>query len=634
MPEYLSPGVYIEEVDTGPVAIAGVSTSTGAMIGLAQRGPLDRPTLCTSYSDVQSTFGSALAHDAAPDLPAGFNSLAYAAAGFFSNGGQRLYVTRVAPGTGTAPWKISVDLQDTAAKLVIAAVDAGPWANRTFAVVNGRYQQTGGLRLTFAPERPLPVTITGGSTTVLDVASTTGMYAGAVVLYSKADGTSPELRNVTNISGTTVTLDSALTAAPVAGDILTLQEFSLTIDLLSAGRIAQSETFHNLNVRPGTSNFISGVIGAIPATPGTTTPGASALIRADVTPAPAATDAARGPATPPVTSGESAGTDGLAALSLTAMRGLISDPALDSDDPDARRGMYAFRNIRGMLMISMPGFTDTQAQSDLLAMCEHERYKFAILDPAKPIPTGTPVPLPAQYSDWHEIDATPAEVMTQRGSFDSEYGALYYPWVVMDDPTPANPLVPATVNLPPSGHVMGIYARSDINRGVFKAPANEVIDGIVGLSHRIDNGTQDVLNPLGINCLRNFIPDNRGLRVWGARTVSSNGEWKYVNIRRLFQYIEASIDYGTQWVVFEPNNELLWARVRQSVSDFLTDTWRTGALMGTKPSEAFYVLCDRTTMTESDLENGRLIVEVGIAPTYPAEFVIFRISQWTGTTGV
>src|SRR5665213_960915 len=179
--------------------------------------------------------------------------------------------------------------------------------------------------------------------------------------------------------------------------------------------------------------------------------------------------------------------------------------------------------------------------------------------------------------------------------------------------------------------MMGIYARSDINRGVFKAPADEVVNGIVGFSHHVDSGTHDILNPLGINALRDFTAENRGLRVWGARTVSSDPEWQYINIRRLCQYIEASIEYGTQWVVFEPNNELLWARVRQSVSDFLSHTWCSGALMGTKASEAFYVLCDRTTMTQSDIENGRLIVEIGIAPTFPAEFVIFRISQWTGS---
>lgn len=633
MPEYLSPGVYIEEVETGPVPIAGVSTSTGAMIGLAQRGPLNVPTLCTGYSDFRATFGDPIAYDAAPDLPAGFNTLAYAVAGFFENGGTRLYVTRVAPASGVW-WTLPFDLQGSAAaKLVVSAIDTGPWANRTFAVVNGRYQQTDGLRLTFALERPSPLTITGGTTTVPDVASTAGMYAKAVVLYSKADGTSPEYHVVTNVSDTTVTLDGALAAAPAAGDILTLQEFALTVDLLRAGRIAQTETWHNLNVTSGTANFIGDVLGALPTVAGTRTPGASALIRTAVTPAPLATEVPRGPASPPVTGTETSGTDGLSALSISAMRLLISDLAtLDNDDPGEREGIYAFRNIRGLLMIAMPGFVDTQAQSDLLAMCERERYKFAILDPAKPIPSGTALPLPAPFADWHEIDATPVEVMTQRGNFDSEYGALYYPWLVLNDPTPANPLVPATVNLPPSGHVMGIYARSDINRGVFKAPANEVVEGIVAFSHFVDNGTQDILNPLGINALRDFRAENRGLRVWGARTASSNAEWKYVNIRRLFQYIEASIDYGTQWVVFEPNNELLWARVRQSVSDFLADTWRSGALMGTKPSEAFYVHCDRTTMSQSDLENGRLIIEVGIAPTYPAEFVIFRISQWTGST--
>ena len=275
-----------------------------------------------------------------------------------------------------------------------------------------------------------------------------------------------------------------------------------------------------------------------------------------------------------------------------------------------------------MMMVSMPGNTDPGVQADLLALCENDRYKFAMLDPGPTTDAG----------DWHLMDASISDIIAQRGNYDSEYGALYYPWVCLEDPTPPNPNNVGTVNLSPSPFQMGITARVDINRGVYKAPANEIVQTAVSFSHVVDQGTQDVLNPLGINCYRDFRAENCGLRIWGARTVSSNGEWKYVNIRRLFQYIEASIEYGTQWVVFEPNNAVTWARVRQSVSDFLTDTWRSGALMGSKPSEAFYVLCDfPDTMTESDLQNGRLICEIGIAPTFPAEFVIFQISQWTGS---
>jgi len=186
--------------------------------------------------------------------------------------------------------------------------------------------------------------------------------------------------------------------------------------------------------------------------------------------------------------------------------------------------------------------------------------------------------------------------------------------------------------VPPSGHVAGIYANTDIERGVHKAPANYVVQGATALQFQITKGEQDILNPRGVNCLRVF--PGRGLRVWGARTCSSDPLWKYINVRRLLLYIEESIDEGTQWVVFEPNNEKLWGRVKATISEFLTRVWKDGALMGTKPEEAFFVKCDRTTMTQDDIDNGRLICIIGVAPVKPAEFVIFRIAQWAGGSSV
>ena len=205
---------------------------------------------------------------------------------------------------------------------------------------------------------------------------------------------------------------------------------------------------------------------------------------------------------------------------------------------------------------------------------------------------------------------------------DSKYAGFYYPWIKIIDPqTNRDKLIP------PGGHVAGIFARSDIERGVHKAPANEIVRGARSLQFDIDKGQQGILNPRGINVIRSF--PGRGIRVWGARTTSSDPLWKYVNVRRLFLFLEESIDEGTQWVVFEPNNEELWARVNQTITNFLVTVWRTGALMGTTPEEAFFVKVDRTTMTQDDIDNGRLIVLIGVAPTKPAEFVIFRIAQWT-----
>jgi phage tail sheath protein FI len=205
---------------------------------------------------------------------------------------------------------------------------------------------------------------------------------------------------------------------------------------------------------------------------------------------------------------------------------------------------------------------------------------------------------------------------------------MYYPWVVVNNPLAGpNSPQPAEIALPPSGFVCGIYARSDVERGVWKAPANEVVRGALRFERNINHGEQELLNPIGVNCLRYL--SGRGFRVWGARTISSDPEWKYVNVRRYFNYLEASIDRGTQWVVFEPNGELLWANVRGTIADFLLNEWKSGALLGTKQDEAFFVRCDRTTMTQNDLDNGRLVCLIGVAVVKPAEFVIFRIGQKT-----
>jgi phage tail sheath protein FI len=221
------------------------------------------------------------------------------------------------------------------------------------------------------------------------------------------------------------------------------------------------------------------------------------------------------------------------------------------------------------------------------------------------------------------------QVRDFRGQFDSKYSALYHPWIEILDPTerPAQGAPPRRLMLPPSGFVTGIYARNDVTRGVHKAPANEVVRGLTRFEANVNTPRNEVLNPEGINALRFF--EGRGHRVWGARTMSSDPEWKYVNVRRLFIFVEHSIDKGTQWAVFEPNNRRLWDNVRRTVEDFLLNLWKDGALLGDKPEQAYFVRCDRTTMTQNDLDNGRLICLIGMAPVKPAEFVIFRIGQWT-----
>lgn len=269
--------------------------------------------------------------------------------------------------------------------------------------------------------------------------------------------------------------------------------------------------------------------------------------------------------------------------------------------PGRRTGIVSFEDIDDINLCAAPGIWAEAVRNELIIHCENMRTRFAVLDP----PPGKSV----------------VEIMAFRSSISSKYAALYYPWIRVDTADDG------LVDLAPSAHLIGLYGRVDNERGVHKAPANEVVLGISGFADDINQREQDLLNPVGVNALRTF--PNRGNRVWGARTLAAESEWRYVNVRRLFLFIEESIRRGTQWVVFEPNAEDLWSRVRQSVTDFLDIVWRSGALEGLTRAEAFYVRCDATTNTPADVAAGRLVIEVGIAPVKPAEFVIFRFHQKT-----
>jgi phage tail sheath protein FI len=277
------------------------------------------------------------------------------------------------------------------------------------------------------------------------------------------------------------------------------------------------------------------------------------------------------------------------------------------DAANRKSGLKALEDIEDISIVAAPGSTASAASAQavanvLIGHAERMQYRIAVLDSIK----GQSI----------------AEVRAYRGKFDSSHAAFYYPWVRIVDPNTGQENV-----YPPSGFVAGIYARNDIERAVYKAPANEIVTLALGFEKLLNKAQQEVLNPEGINCFRFF--EGRGMRLWGARTASSDPEWKYVNLRRYFAYLERSIDKGTQWAVFEPNGERLWANVRRTISDFLLNEWQSGALLGDKPEKAYFVKCDRSTMTQNDLDNGRLICQVGVAPLRPAEFVIFRIGQWT-----
>jgi phage tail sheath protein FI len=260
-------------------------------------------------------------------------------------------------------------------------------------------------------------------------------------------------------------------------------------------------------------------------------------------------------------------------------------------------------------LVSAPGVGDPShpdqlaVQRALVAHCEAGRHRFAVLEG----PPGA---------------ADPAGLAPRATLGETGYAALYHPWIKVADPETGAP-----TQAPPGGHVLGVYARTDAERGVFKAPANQVVVGALAVAQEIGDAAQELLNPRGVNVIRKF--SGRDIRVWGARTLSQNSEWKYVPVRRLFIFLERSIDRGLGWVVFEPNGEELWARVSDTVRLFLRGQWRAGAFQGRTEQEAFFVRCDASTMTQDDIDNGRLVAVIGVAPLKPAEFVIFRIGQWT-----
>ena len=272
--------------------------------------------------------------------------------------------------------------------------------------------------------------------------------------------------------------------------------------------------------------------------------------------------------------------------------------------PGARTGLKCFDEVDEIAIIAAPGQVSPAVADALLSHCETRKDRFAVLDAPETITGG--------------VDKLPKPR-------DSKYGAYYFPWIQVYDPDKGN------IFVPPAGHICGVYSRTDSERGVHKAPANEIVRGALGLKYNVSKGEQDLLNPKGINAIR-FM--NGGIRIWGARTLSSDPSWRYINVRRLFIMVESSIERATQWVVFEPNDHRLWKRVQRTIASFLTLLWRNGALMGTSPEQAFYVKCDEETNPPEVIDAGQLVVEIGLAPVKPAEFVIFRIGQMASGGGV
>lgn len=590
MAEYLSPGVYVEEVESGAVPMEGVSTSTAGFIGMAERGPvIGRPQLVTNFADYQRMYGSYLSEAKYGD----YRFLPYAVEQFFLNGGSRAFIMRV------VPQGAKCSATSGSAVLKFTAANPGEWGDR--------------LRVTITPaSKAKTQALEAIDDRSVRVKSCDGFTAGDVVKFY--DGRTLSHNMVKSAIAGVLSFEEPIGCDIVDTNLLPKKviktcEFNVSVRFEDA-----EETYLNVSLNESASSYIAArmqkselvtvEVGKVPAQPAAPAPAEKKDDKKDEKAPPAA----KAPGVMPpykavggvgesLSLGFSGGSDG-------NIGGTRASDYMGSDNgPGKRTGIQAFLENAQVSIMAVPGVTDSDVQLALVAHCENTKIRFAVLD----------IPL-----DKKKV----GDVLDHRNMFDTSYAALYHPWLEVFDP-----LARKSSYMPPSGAMVGIYARTDTERGVQKAPANEVVRGCTGLSCPYNEGEQDILNPQGVNLIRSFT--GRGIRVWGARTASSNPLWKYINVRRLFIFVEESLKANTNWVVFEPNSEALWGRVQRTIERFLSSMWLSGALTGTSPGEAFFVNIGRSTMTQDDIDNGRLICNIGIAPVKPAEFVIFRITQHT-----
>lgn len=558
MPEYLSPGVYVEELDRGAKSIEAVGTAMPVFVGFTEKAEkertidgevvieplLNKAQLVTSWAQFRAGFGDIIAGAYLP----------HAVYGYFLNGGSRCYVMSIK----TIP-KAETILPNSDAK-----------SGSVGLLVRAKHAGTDGLRLrvkvdvtTATPAQPPPPQPKKGAK---ESEETPPPKTGG-------GGATPESFNIT------------VERRGMSNNWIPKETFR-GLKLEERKQTDGTTTVEVVYPNSARSQFIELVVPEqqplaklwpkknegqeLQIAPKLIPPAQYSEFQGDVT--------AR------------SGVDGLAELDDATM---LVIPDIMTTVPSQKRDQAYLDNIKAV-------------QTLMIGHCEAMGDRVAILD-APP-------------------DLTPQEVHKWRmdtAGYDTSYAALYYPWIEVMDPVTNRPIL-----IPPSGHIAGIWARSDNTRGVHKAPANEVVRGAIGLGYKVAKGEQDVLNPDQVNCIRPF--SGGGIKVWGARTLSaSNPSWKYINVRRFFNMVEKSIEKSTQWTVFEPNDEQLWAQIRRDVGAFLSVQWREGALFGATPDQAFFVKCDAELNPKDSRDMGRLIIEIGMAPVTPAEFVIFRVFQWS-----
>jgi phage tail sheath protein FI len=646
MPEYLAPGVYVEEVSFRSKSIEGVSTTTTGFVGPASYGPVDLvPEIVTSLEEFERTYGSGeqlLFQNRAPS----HNYLWHAVRAFFAEGGRRMYIARVFQpisaaddGCADATFPNGADPAD---QITVRARFPGRMGNmRVRFTLRLGPNALGEERV--PNTQPAQVRRTVGALNDRDVvwidrepgSPPSSPFEGAFYLAERSfDAALKDFRWTFTAGTRQIQLEADVNPDFRPGEFV-VRKVSLTVTTIPAAEGVLPQTWsvdldprHQLYGAPDSlfdlfevdpTNQSLALSLPIVVTRGAALEDGVAVLQALLASDPDLLVHLLSPIQPPGPLRRDS-SDLERSLDLPLERGNDGqrpeaafyegrvDPATDR-----KTGLKIFEDLEDISIVAAPGSTfdynggyQDNARSIISALIIHAsqmRYRIAVLD----------------SGDGQSV----AQVREQRAQLSSKYAALYYPWVRVLDPVTRK-----QVSLPPSGFVAGIYARNDTMRAVYKAPANEVVNLALGFEKMLNRAQQEVLNPEGVNCFRFF--EGRGYLVWGARMVTDDPEWKYVNLRRYFAYLERSIDLGTQWAVFEPNGPNLWANVTRTVENFLLNEWTNGALLGDKPEKAYFVRCDRSTMTQNDLDNGRLVCLIGVAPLRPAEFVIFRIGQWTG----
>ncbi len=615
--EKLHPGVYIEEVPSGLRPIEGVSTSTTAFLGQAEKGYLDRAQMVTSFTEFQSTYG-------------GFRNdsyLAHAALHFFRNGGKRLYIVRVAKDAATADVSIADRKAPPAKTITIAASTPGDWGNALEAVVaDGTANSADEFKLTIRQD--------GVAAEVFDNLSMNPdalnfgeniVNAGSRLVRVTADRTNDSTASGPSTSGaspaTTLPTGNRKFRINLNGDgaqtVTLVDRVTTEMEIAAAIQRAVRDLKPLRKSTPGTaySKFTAAFSGGVYVL----TSGASGKRSSVVVTNEPAANAARllglG-----VTNGGAEAT-GFAVLRPANGTYLLGDgtPGTDGTTPQPIDYVNAFAildPVHDVNIVAVPGIGSRPVVEAGSNYCAQRMDCFYVADMT-------------ETDDTKEEAQTYVSSLTQKSS----YAAIYFPWLKMVDPTGVSP-EPKLV--PPSGFVTGMYARIDSRRGVWKAPAGTEanIGGAVGLTKVISDADQDTLNPVGVNVIR-FFPAS-GIVIWGARTLAtqSDAEYRYVPIRRLAIFLEQSIYRAIQWAVFEANGEDLWASLRLNIGAFMMTQFRAGAFQGDTSSKAFFVKCDAETNPQDQINAGIVTVLVGFAPLRPAEFVVIRISQKTAEAAV